>query len=208
MKTRLVKEIGTRASLRVYWGDAECPNCLGGGRPGYHNAQVHLADSAVLEDWKLGGGPADYPDERWPSKCDHCGVAVPAQAPEREYGTGGSNGGLERQVQHDRIYDTPSGKLEPGSIFEAHWLPRDFMFDGVDRHLVCVLPNGHHWHMTGRASNCTMPQDRTHRCWVIHEEAPGVFHVDKAGHTCAAGAGSIAAPGWHGFLHHGELVQC
>jgi hypothetical protein len=194
MKARLIKEIGTRARLRVYWGDNECANCLGGGNRGYHNAMVHLVDSAELGDWKLGGSPADYADERWPTKCDWCGLPVPP--------------GATRQVHHSRLYDTPSGEPEPGSIYEAHWYPRDFMFDGVERHLICILPSGGTWHMTGRASNCTRPDDRTHRCWVIHEEAPGVFHVDKNGDTCAAGAGSIAAPGWHGFLHHGELVRC
>lgn len=195
MKTRLIKEIGTRAFLRVYWGDKECPNCLGRGGPGYHNAQIALAQTDQIGAWDLGGNPEDHPDDRWPTKCDHCGAPVPADA--------------KRQVSRDRVYDTPSGKPEPGSIYEAHWIPRNFMgFEDVERHLMCVLPNGHEWHMTGRASNCTLPFDGKHRCWVIHEEAPGVFHVDKGGNTCAAGAGSIAAPGWHGFLHHGEMRQC
>jgi hypothetical protein len=208
MRARLIKEIGTRASLRVYWGDKECPNCLGGGSAGYHNAEIPLGRTEAVGAWDFGGKPEDYPDERWPAKCDHCGAPVQGDAPERRYGKDGTNGGLTRQVHRDRLYDTPSGKPEPGSIFEAHWYPENFMFDGVTRHLVCVLPNGNHWHMTGRASNCTRPDDREHRCWVIHEEAPGVFHVDKNGDTCAAGGGSIATPGFHGFLHHGELVQC
>lgn len=29
---------------------------------------------------------------------------------------------------------------------------------------------------------------------------------DKVGITCVAGAGSIAVPGDHGFLHHGVFV--
>jgi hypothetical protein len=32
--------------------------------------------------------------------------------------------------------------------------------------------------------------------------------VDKNGDTCAAGAGSILTPAWHGFLRNGELVAC
>lgn len=46
-----------------------------------------------------------------------------------------------------------------------------------------------------------------HKCWCRHGEPPDV-HVDKVGETCGAGAGSIAYPGWHGFLHHGALVEC
>lgn len=52
-----------------------------------------------------------------------------------------------------------------------------------------------------------------HKCWVRHGTPPQeVVHVDKNGVTCGAGAGSIAIqpsgqnPGWHGFLHNGELV--
>lgn len=82
-------------------------------------------------------------------------------------------------------------------------------------HLMVVMPHGWFWSPFGRASNCTMPDDRRHRCWVLHEPSPGLFHVDKAGVTCGAGAGSIVVPasekrpgGWHGFLHNGELVPC
>ena len=34
----------------------------------------------------------------------------------------------------------------------------------------------------------------------------GTLHVDKNGVTCAAGAGSIALPNLHGFLHNGHLA--
>jgi hypothetical protein len=52
--------------------------------------------------------------------------------------------------------------------------------------------------------------DKTHRCWVRHGDPDKgePVHVDKAGHTCAAGAGSIATPGYHGFLHNGQLTSC
>lgn len=78
------------------------------------------------------------------------------------------------------------------------------------RHLCCLVPDGHRyhiWNIDGRARNCTMKDDRLHRCWVRHGDPsiPGQLHVDKAGLTCAAGAGSILTSTWHGFLHHGEL---
>jgi hypothetical protein len=46
-----------------------------------------------------------------------------------------------------------------------------------------------------------------HKCWVRHGTAPDV-HVDKNGGTCGAGSGSIAVPGYHGFLHNGHLTDC
>jgi hypothetical protein len=33
-----------------------------------------------------------------------------------------------------------------------------------------------------------------------------MVHVDKAGATCTAGAGSIIAGDWHGFLHNGQFT--
>lgn len=76
-------------------------------------------------------------------------------------------------------------------------------------HLVAVLPNGHHWHPDQRASNCTLPEDKTHRCWVRHGDPRKgeAVHVDKNGNTCQAGAGSILSGNYHGFLHHGELTN-
>ena len=72
-------------------------------------------------------------------------------------------------------------------------------------HLYAVLPNGRYWDIDSRASNCGRPDDRTHRCWVRHGEPPNVT-VDKQGDTCTAGAGSILADDYHGFLRAGEFV--
>lgn len=69
-----------------------------------------------------------------------------------------------------------------------------------------ILPNGHEWNVDSRASNCTMKEDRLHRCWVRHGEPPLVTANKQGGRTCAAGAGSIAVPGYHGFLNNGVLT--
>ena len=74
-------------------------------------------------------------------------------------------------------------------------------------HLVIVLPDGSCWDIDSRAWNCTMKDDKTHRCWVRHGDIPNVT-VDKNGHTCQAGAGSIQMHDWHGFLRNGVLVEC
>lgn len=101
------------------------------------------------------------------------------------------------------------GRLPPGALYVAELMKRQdgWEFKGADGlNVVCVLPNGSHWYIDSRASNCTLPQDNVHRCWVRHGTRGGVIHVDKNGHTCAAGAGSIQSGDYHGFLHNGELT--
>jgi hypothetical protein len=71
--------------------------------------------------------------------------------------------------------------------------------------LIAVCPGGHHWHIDGKASNCTKPSDEVHKCWIRHGEPPNLT-VDKNGDTCAAGAGSIQTPNWHGFLRNGVFT--
>lgn len=70
-----------------------------------------------------------------------------------------------------------------------------------------LLEGVHHWDVDSRASNCQSLGDRTHRCWVRHGVIPNIT-VNKAGPTCAAGAGSIQVEGWHGFLTNGVLHEC
>ncbi len=109
-------------------------------------------------------------------------------------------------------YDTPSGELEPGCLFIMDWFEQTLIWNDGNQSpcLGLVLPNGDHWNIDSRASNCTMPNDNNHRCWVRHgDPTKGEnVHVDKNGKTCAAGAGSILMGGWHGFLHNGELYDC
>ena len=106
----------------------------------------------------------------------------------------------------DPIYDTPSGGLEPGCLFWADYLPNDMHWDNHQGpQLHAVLPNGEIWNIDSRASNCTLPNDRNHRCWCRHGQAPDIT-VDKNGVTCSAGGGSIASGNYHGFLTHGEFI--
>lgn len=198
MITRFIEETGMLAWLRVYQPLVEgetCPN-------GCHNAKIFLCESDTLGDFSIGGEPVDYPDERYPTHCEHCGTAF------------GSN--AIKQVFRKRRYNTESGLPEPGDMFYIEYKevlePKRCMYwDNCEgRHLMVVLPNGHEWDTNGRASNCGRPDDRTHRCWVRHgdPEKGESVHIDKNGDTCQAGAGSISAAGWHGFLHNGELVEC
>lgn len=89
-----------------------------------------------------------------------------------------------------------------GAMWDAFWYP----WKGPDgRSLAVKVPGDHDWLVDSRASNCTRPDDREHRCWVRHGEVPNIT-VDKNGDTCAAGAGSIQAGAYHGFLRGGVLT--
>ncbi|MES2166611.1 MAG: hypothetical protein V4458_06200 [Pseudomonadota bacterium] len=65
------------------------------------------------------------------------------------------------------------------------------------------------WNIEGRASNCTLPDEPTHRCWVRQGTIGERITVDKNGPTCGAGAGSFfMGPRncWHGFIRDGKLT--
>lgn len=72
--------------------------------------------------------------------------------------------------------------------------------------IAVILPTRHSWYIDSRASNCTMPDDKVHKCWIRHGTVGERLTVDKRGLTCKAGAGSIQVPGYHGFLEDGRLV--
>jgi hypothetical protein len=128
-----------------------------------------------------------------PHKCDKCG------------------GDFEMRSGYP-LYNTESGRPEPGDIFYENWLDENFYWDNhKGPHLMAICPNGMRWCIDSRASNCTMPEDRLHRCWVRHgDPEKGEIHVDKQGVTCEAGAGSIAIGEnenhYHGMLHNSQFT--
>lgn len=104
------------------------------------------------------------------------------------------------------------GQLPIGALVALDYEAYQKGSDGLA--VTCKLPDGRTWYIDMRASNCTKPNDNVHRCWVRHGTVAGALHVDKNGNTCAAGAGSIdttaggTKPGWHGYLHNHQLVNC
>jgi hypothetical protein len=187
----------------------ECPR--EGGRWKYHGALVYLADAPLVplaeaprpDHWTTTpeGSPLvpdfDWPphdDPRWPTHCE-CGYAFT----DRD----------EHQQSWDPLYcRSDTGELTtlreapPGAMWDAWWYP----WKGPDgRSLVVKCPNGHEWCIDSRATNCTLPDDTEHRCWVRHGEPPAIT-VDKQGLTCAAGAGSILAGDYHGHLRDGAFT--
>lgn len=205
--TRFLREIGTVHRLRRYWEDNH--PCNGWS---YHNAFKELGRTYTLSDYETFGSESQYQASDYPTICHHCGhVTDPA------------NG--ELQVFRKRLYATLSGEeivqdeMKPGDLF---FIREHAPAPGVSyrhchsgwtncngQHLHCILPEGSSWDIDSRCSNCTMPNDTVHRCWVRHgDPEKGSIHVDKQGVTCQAGAGSIVVPGFHGFLHQGFITQC
>lgn len=114
-------------------------------------------------------------------------------------------------IQHDSLWrrtDTGEEKtlrdFEPGAMWFADWL-NDWHCGPDGRCLVVKTPGGD-WVVDSRASNCGLPDDNEHKCWIRHGEAPNIT-VDKNGKTCTAGAGSIQCRNYHGFLRNGFLEE-
>lgn len=192
-------------------GNLETPCPREGGKWGYHGALAVLSD--VLIEWsdvrpegrnhwfhdddRYGVPDFAYPgrdDPRWPASCD-CGYEFTADDPWQEWVDRlyrrADNGGLVR------LSDAPDG-----AMWDAIFYP----WKGPDgRSLVVKCPGGDEWAIDSRASNCTMPDDNEHRCWIRHGEPPAIT-VDKNGKTCAAGGGSIQAGNYHGFLRDGAFT--
>lgn len=197
MKATLATPIAFGVHLQRCWGSCErdVSKC--------HRAELVLGRFQTKEEaYKLVSIPEeDDPIRKDPRTftCKHCGV-ICTDAEDRL--SAGSY----------TIYDTPSGKLTPGNLFWCDWYGCAengkclYGWTNCDgKHLMAILPNGHHWDIHSRASNCTMKDDGLHRCWVISGTVPDIT-VGKGGVTCGAGAGSIAVPGYHGFLQNGHFT--
>lgn len=196
MKAALATPIKYGAHLMRCWGDCslDVSKC--------HRSELLLGEFATKEEaYKLVKIPEeDDPIRKDPKTftCKHCGAISPE--------------GVSLGAGSYKIYDTPSGDLEPGNLFWCTWYPcaegRKCIYGWTNcdgKHLMAILPNGHHWDIHSRASNCTMRDDGLHRCWVISGTIQNIT-VGKGGNTCGAGAGSIAVPGYHGFLQNGHFT--
>jgi len=166
----------------------------------YHNAQTPF-DEVVREQGKeVRPDDDDAPlhnDPRWPRKCE-CGYEF-SEAD-------------EWQLFSENIYvraDNQPGEYSlrhapVGAMWDASWFPDSWK--GSDGRCLVVVTPGGEWMIDSRASNCTMPNDNVHKCWVRHGEPPNIT-VDKNGVTCGAGAGSIQRGSYHGFLRNGMLTN-
>lgn len=168
----------------------------------YHDAQAFWYRGARIpagEGGQYFGTPEAPADAAWPTICKAC----PRPFSDEE----------SRQVFIEPVYrrvdngdlfhwrDAPVGAMTDAWWLGDHWAGDD----GI--HLMVKLIGDHDWLVDGPCSNCTRKGEQ-HYCWVRHgDPRTGNIHVDKNGNTCAAGAGSIAIPGYHGFLHDGVLTD-
>lgn len=174
----------------------------------YHNA-MNLFDvipCEFTEDGMLEAPPHLSPRSPivpWPTECA-CGFVFDKDDPT-----------LHFQTFNERIYvrgdngaETTIRDAGPGAVWDAWWMGQPWKnADGL--FLTAICPNGRHWDIDGRASNCTLPNDGAHRCWVRHGDPRRditTLTVDKDGLTCQAGAGSIQAGDYHGFLRNGVFT--
>ena len=178
-----------------------CIDGCGADPKGWCRASV-VIDTIEAENPTSGQVKWPRDDARWPKACERCGRAFDDSA--------------DWLVDHDRFYKrSDTGELvtlhdaPPGACWDASWFHDHPQYLGPDgRCLIVRCPDGHDWMVDGRASNCTLPNDNIHKCWVRHgRPEDGTLHVDKNGVTCSAGAGSIATGKWHGFLHNGFLHE-
>ena len=185
--------------------------CSANGEWGCEATMVELGefDIKYTKEGYIESVDRDVPhdDPRWPTTCKHCGRAFTDED--------------EWQVHGKQIYVRPDTgdrytlrDAPPGACWEAWWMHNDKErkpgvgdWTGPDgRTLIVKCPDGHEWTIDARCSNCTLPDDKDHHCWVRHgRPEDGTLHVDKNGKTCQAGSGSIQTGNWHGFLHNGVL---
>jgi hypothetical protein len=180
--------------LRRYVGSSTCS-----GPMSYHDNMNYLGEFPVnmIENdcWNVDEPNIHHDDPRWPTHCT-CGYAF-ASTDERQYHSD--------HIYTDGVNSWPHRQLPVGAMYYADWYFKSLYWDNMEGDPLMVITPGGEWNTDSRASNCTMPNDRLHRCWVKHGEPPNL-HIDKAGHTCAAGAGSILCGKYHGFLHNGHLT--
>ena len=177
---------------------------------GYHQALVWIGRGTAerSEDGYLRAGPeVSHDDPNWPTKCVSCDYLF---KPEDHWQEWTEQVWIRTDTGEERILrdlpNSPVPTAEPGASWNADWMPSNWRgADGIA--LMVRLPDMHDWHVDSRASNCTMPDDNVHKCWVRHgDPRECAVTVDKNGVTCQAGAGSIDSGTWHGFLQAGQLV--
>jgi hypothetical protein len=191
-----------RYSLRRWASGGDRSLCTG-SKLSYHNAEIDIGEGPpVVSTCSRSGAESPVPisDARWPKKCASCDYVF--------------TDGDFYQYNSERVFRRTDTGAEltlsdapEGAMWFADWYQH---FKGPDGHTLVVRLRGNHdWIVDSRASNCTMKDDNEHRCWTRKSSPPDV-DVGKAqyGKTCAAGAGSIAIPGYHGFLRNGWLEEC
>lgn len=177
----------------------ECGHAANGG---YHQNSVfigHATDDGVNSVNVTLDFSVPRNDPRWPSHCK-CGYAFDDLTKDQLFPQA-----LYKRSDTGELTELRSAPA--GAMWYATWMEDSPNYCGSDGKCLCVQTPGGLWMVDTKAKNCTMPDDTVHRCWVRHGVVPNIT-VDKQGNTCAAGAGSISQPNYHGFLRNGVLEEC
>lgn len=178
-----------RHFLRRYVSESKCSM----SPVGVHDAWTPAGETTQ----EIVAPPTPRDDPRWPSACACGHVFTDADV---------------WQDFTDRIYVAADGReftlrdAPPGAMYFAEWY--DTIATPQLEHALVVITPGGPWVVDSQASNCTMKDDfqqQRHHCWIIEGSLPNIT-VSKNGVTCAAGAGSIQAGKFHGFLRNGVLL--
>ena len=174
----------------------------------YHDAHTVIIKSIPAEstakDYEGNtntiGDFFDHGDPRWPTHCQ-CGYEM---KPYDEWQYFPQT--LYRRLDDPSVRPFLLRDAPVGALWRSEHMEEYERYRGVDGQSWTVRTYGGDWLIDGPANNCTMKDDRVHKCWCRHGTAPE-FHVDKNGVTCQAGAGSIVCGDYHGFLHNGWLTE-
>lgn len=173
------------------------------GKYSYHDASVFLVYEPVMlsEEGYLCNDVKNptsmHDDPRWPTHCQ-CGYTFQTNDEWQRF--------TERVYRRVDTGEEMTLRDAPvGAMWYAWWADQFHTPQG--EHCLMVKTPGGDWDIDSQASNCTMPDDvkqEKHHCWVYHGTPPDIT-VGKDGVTCDAGAGSIQAGNYHGFLRNGYL---
>lgn len=175
---------------------------------------------AGVNDCITSAGPVPNTDPRWPTHCE-CGVEFADNVVRQYFPLA-----LHRRSDNGELvtwrYAPPGAMIVTEDSGLLVKLPNGREWCVDSRCSNCTSPCKHcgKEYQHHKAETCTNPGDgehawtkgnyddaQPHACWVRHGEPPNVT-VDKNGVTCRAGAGSIIADDFHGFLRNGWLTEC
>lgn len=195
-----------RVELRRFvWSTLQPDPCP--GRLGYHNASEVTVESQPATDGASGDNWS-HDDPNWPTQCESCEYLF---ANEDEW----QANIVPLYTRSDTGEVTTIRNSGDGAMWFADWMTGPEpggRWTGPDgRCLVVRCPGGGDWMIDSIASNCTLRDDDTHRCWMRHGTPPEITvnkqPVAPFTHTCDAGGGSIGTANYHGFLTNGSFTK-
>lgn len=166
---------------------------------GYCDSMAFLDEVDAAAEQATDGDLWPHADTRWPKACV-CGYEYQPTDSWQLF-----TGHLYRKASSGELFTLRDAPV--GAMWNAPWYAEHKDWSGPDGRSLVVKTPGGDWMIDGKCSNCTLPNDDVHKCWVRHGEPPDLT-VDKNGVTCSAGAGSILCGAYHGFLRNGWLEQC